>query len=196
MRRDCGGRPGSAGQEEGQEGQEEGQEEEGPHGESESPRTPAVNGSSLQDHLYPPPRPFPPPLSSLPATTHPIPAHPNHPTVVPTSRPTTNHQLPNRQPQADRSIESLFAELVSNGILQQCPHVHVRDYLGSSSYMAATLEKANIIPDPSMAQARGATERVAALGGRWAYVCCPQGSSERVSGLLPSPMDGNADFPR
>ena len=60
--------------------------------------------------------------------------------------------------QADRSIESLFAELVSNGILQQCPHVHVRDYLGSSSFMAATLEKANIIPDPSMAQVGGRAE--------------------------------------
>ena len=57
--------------------------------------------------------------------------------------------------QADRSIESLFAELVSNGILQPCPHVHIRDYLGCSSYMAATLEKANIIPDPSMAQVGG-----------------------------------------
>lgn len=61
-----------------------------------------------------------------------------------------------KDPTADRSIESLFAELVSNGILQQCPHVHVRDYLGSSSFMAATLEKANIIPDPSMAQIRQA----------------------------------------
>lgn len=66
--------------------------------------------------------------------------------------------------QADRSIESLFAELVSNGILQQCPHVHVRDYLGSSSFMAATLEKANIIPDPSMAQV-GAV-RARAVGAR------------------------------
>lgn len=59
--------------------------------------------------------------------------------------------------QADRSIESLFAELVSNGILRPVPHVHVRDYLGSPSYVAATLEKANIIPDPSMAQVRHAS---------------------------------------
>lgn len=40
-----------------------------------------------------------------------------------------------KDPTADRSIESLFAELVSNGILQPCPHVHVRDYLGSSGFM-------------------------------------------------------------
>jgi hypothetical protein len=46
-----------------------------------------------------------------------------------------------KDPTADRSIESLFAELVSNGILQPCPHVHVRDYIGCSSYMQATLEK-------------------------------------------------------
>lgn len=44
-----------------------------------------------------------------------------------------------KDPTADRSIESLFAELVSNGILVPCPHVHVRDYLGSSSYMQVRL---------------------------------------------------------
>lgn len=49
-------------------------------------------------------------------------------------------------------MESLFAELVSNGILQKCPQTHIQDYLGCYSYMGATLEKANIIPDPSMAQ--------------------------------------------
>ena len=59
-----------------------------------------------------------------------------------------------KDPTADRSIESLFAELVSNGILVPCPHVHVRDYLGSTSFMQATLEKAAVIPDPSMAQIR------------------------------------------
>ena len=44
---------------------------------------------------------------------------------------------------------------VSNGILVPCPHVHVRDYLGSTSFMQATLEKANVIPDPSMSQVCG-----------------------------------------
>lgn len=46
-----------------------------------------------------------------------------------------------KDPTSDRSIESLFAELVSNGILQPCPHAHVRDYLGSPAFMQATLEK-------------------------------------------------------
>jgi hypothetical protein len=54
--------------------------------------------------------------------------------------------------QADRSMESLYAELVSNGILVPVPPVHIQDYLGAYSYMGATLEKAGIIPDPSMAQ--------------------------------------------
>lgn len=68
-----------------------------------------------------------------------------------------------KDPTADRSIESLFAELVSNGILQPCPHVHVRDYIGSSSFMQATLEKANVIPDPSLAQIRQALTEFAVL---------------------------------
>ena len=49
-------------------------------------------------------------------------------------------------------MESLFAELVSNGIIQPVPSMHINDYLGSFSYMGSTLEKAGIIPDPSMAQ--------------------------------------------
>jgi len=57
----------------------------------------------------------------------------------------------------------LFAELVSNGILVPCPHVHVRDYMGSSSFMQATLEKANAIPDPSMSQIRQALTEYAIL---------------------------------
>ncbi|KAG1669632.1 hypothetical protein FOA52_010792 [Chlamydomonas sp. UWO 241] len=68
-----------------------------------------------------------------------------------------------KDPTADRSIESLFAELVSNGILVPCPHMHVRDYLGSSSFMQATMEKANVIPDPSMAQIRQAMTEYAIL---------------------------------
>ena len=69
-----------------------------------------------------------------------------------------------KDPTADRSIESLFAELVSNGILVPCPHVHVRDYLGSTSYMQATLEKAAVIPDPSMAQIRQVREAASERG--------------------------------
>jgi hypothetical protein len=57
--------------------------------------------------------------------------------------------------QADRSMESLFAELASNGVLVSPPKVELADYLGGYSFMGATLEKAGIIPDPSLAQVRG-----------------------------------------
>ena len=50
-------------------------------------------------------------------------------------------------------MESLFAELASNGVLTRIPRVELADYLGGYSYMGATLEKAGIIPDPSLAQA-------------------------------------------
>ncbi|KAG2497810.1 hypothetical protein HYH03_004081 [Edaphochlamys debaryana] len=89
-----------------------------------------------------------------------------------------------KDPTADRSIESLFAELVSNGILQQCPHVHVRDYLGSSSFMAATLEKANIIPDPSMAQVRQALTEycILPLGSQFIHERAPYTKSVLLYG--------------
>jgi hypothetical protein len=49
-------------------------------------------------------------------------------------------------------MESLFAELASNGVLTSPPKVELADYLGGYSFMGATLEKAGIIPDPSLAQ--------------------------------------------
>jgi hypothetical protein len=61
-------------------------------------------------------------------------------------------------------MESLYAELVSNGILVPVAPVHIQDYLGAYSYMGATLEKAGIIPDPSMAQV-GTCWLVGLVGG-------------------------------
>lgn len=55
-------------------------------------------------------------------------------------------------------MESLFAELASNGVLARLPRVELADYLGGDCYMGSTLEKAGIIPDPSPAQV-GATNR-------------------------------------
>lgn len=51
-------------------------------------------------------------------------------------------------------MESLYAELVSSGVLVRCPQAHVQDYLGAYGYMGSTLGRAGIIPDPSMAQVR------------------------------------------
>lgn len=68
-----------------------------------------------------------------------------------------------KDPTADRSMESLFAELASNGVLVSPPKVELADYLGGYSFMGATLEKAGIIPDPSLAQIRQAVTEFAIL---------------------------------
>ncbi|KAF6264066.1 hypothetical protein COO60DRAFT_270081 [Scenedesmus sp. NREL 46B-D3] len=68
-----------------------------------------------------------------------------------------------KDPTADRSVESLFAELASNGVLVSPPKVELADYLGGNSVMGATLEKAGIIPDPSLAQIRQAVTEFAIL---------------------------------
>jgi len=61
-----------------------------------------------------------------------------------------------KDPTADRSMESLYAELVSSKIIQPIPPRKVADYVGDFNYLGATLEKANLMPDPSMAQVRQA----------------------------------------
>jgi len=69
-----------------------------------------------------------------------------------------------KDPTADRSMESLFAELVSNGILQKVPPgAHLHDYLGACGYVASTLERGGAVPDPSMAQVRHALAEYAVL---------------------------------
>jgi hypothetical protein len=59
-----------------------------------------------------------------------------------------------KDPTGDRSVESLYAELVSNGIVQPCPPRGFGEYVGAYSYLGTTLEKADIRPDPSIAQVR------------------------------------------
>eukprot|EP00899_Mesostigma_viride_P008882 jgi/Mesvir1/17996/Mv09337-RA.2 len=59
-----------------------------------------------------------------------------------------------KDPTSERSMESLYAELVSNGILMTVPKHTMDEYLGSFSYLGATLEKAAIVPEPSMSQVR------------------------------------------
>ena len=60
-----------------------------------------------------------------------------------------------KDPTGDRSAESLYAELVSNGIVQPCPPRGFAEFVGAYSYLGTTLEKADIRPDPSIAQVRG-----------------------------------------
>lgn len=59
-----------------------------------------------------------------------------------------------KDPTGDRSAESLYAELVSNGIVQPCPPRGFAEFVGAYSYLGTTLEKADIRPDPSLAQVR------------------------------------------
>lgn len=49
-------------------------------------------------------------------------------------------------------MESLFAELAANNVLGTLPRAELAEYLGGGGYMGATLEKAGLIPEPSMAQ--------------------------------------------
>ena len=60
----------------------------------------------------------------------------------------------NKQNQADRSIESLYAELAASGVAARCPPAHVADYIGARGLVAAALERAGVAPEASMAQVR------------------------------------------
>ncbi|XRB06577.1 dynein regulatory complex subunit 11 [Pycnococcus provasolii] len=59
-----------------------------------------------------------------------------------------------KDPTADRSIESLYAELASNGIIQAIPKRKLEDYAGAFNFLGSAQQKAGIVPDPSMAQVR------------------------------------------
>lgn len=56
--------------------------------------------------------------------------------------------------QADRSLEALYAELVSNGIIQPCPARPLQDYLGTVNFLGSVLQSQGLIPDPSCAEMR------------------------------------------
>ncbi|CAM9361889.1 unnamed protein product [Lampetra planeri] len=54
----------------------------------------------------------------------------------------------------DRTIESLFEELVLQGILIRPPKVQLSDFLGEYSYLGTTLRQADIEPMPSLSDVR------------------------------------------
>ncbi|KAA6424958.1 MAG: IQ and AAA domain-containing 1-like [Trebouxia sp. A1-2] len=59
-----------------------------------------------------------------------------------------------KDPTADRILESLYAELVSNGIIRPCPARPLQDYLGTVNLLGSVLQAQGLIPDPSCAQMR------------------------------------------
>ncbi|KAJ8276938.1 hypothetical protein GJAV_G00069570 [Gymnothorax javanicus] len=54
----------------------------------------------------------------------------------------------------DRSIQSLFQELVEQGLLKQAEAINLKDYLGDFSYLGTTLRQTDIEPMPSLSDVR------------------------------------------
>ena len=82
-----------------------------------------------------------------------------------------------KDPTAERSVESLYAELVSSGLVYQPPKQSLEDYVGGFNFLGATLDKAGLKPDPSMAQ----------VGRRLAVLILRQGIA--AQGIM---LDGTA----
>ncbi|XP_066573569.1 dynein regulatory complex protein 11 isoform X2 [Amia ocellicauda] len=55
---------------------------------------------------------------------------------------------------ADRTIESLYQELVEQGLLKQADTIKLDDYLGDYSYLGTTLRQTDIEPMPSLSDVR------------------------------------------
>ncbi|KAK3595612.1 hypothetical protein CHS0354_009573 [Potamilus streckersoni] len=54
----------------------------------------------------------------------------------------------------DRTIESLYEELVMQGIIVRCQPVKLSDFIGEYSYLGTTLRQADIEPMPSLSDVR------------------------------------------
>uniref|UniRef100_A0A8W8LMD2 ATPase AAA-type core domain-containing protein n=1 Tax=Magallana gigas TaxID=29159 RepID=A0A8W8LMD2_MAGGI len=54
----------------------------------------------------------------------------------------------------DRTIESLYEELVKEGIIVRCPQIRLSEFEGEYSYLGTTLRQANIEPMPSLSDVR------------------------------------------
>ncbi|KAI1889251.1 hypothetical protein AGOR_G00177220 [Albula goreensis] len=55
---------------------------------------------------------------------------------------------------ADRSIESLYQELVEQGLLKPGKTINLEDYIGDYSYLGTTLRQTDIEPMPSLSDVR------------------------------------------
>ncbi|XP_069502115.1 IQ and AAA domain-containing protein 1-like [Ambystoma mexicanum] len=54
----------------------------------------------------------------------------------------------------DRSLDSLYEELVLQGILKPAQNVHLMDFVGDFSYLGTTLRQGNVEPMPSLLDVR------------------------------------------
>ncbi len=73
--------------------------------------------------------------------------------------------------QADRSIESLYEQLVVSGIAGPSPASHIADYVGAFAFLATMLAKAKNARNPSLPQIRQAITEFALLplGSQYAW---------------------------
>ncbi|XP_046905640.1 dynein regulatory complex protein 11 isoform X2 [Hypomesus transpacificus] len=55
---------------------------------------------------------------------------------------------------ADRTVESLYQELVEQGLLKQADPVKLKEYVGDYSYLGTTLRQTDIEPMPSLSDVR------------------------------------------
>ena len=73
--------------------------------------------------------------------------------------------------QADRSIESLYEQLVASGIAGPSPASHMADYVGAFAFLGTMLAKAKNARSPSLPQIRQAITEFALLplGSQYAW---------------------------
>lgn len=85
---------------------------------------------------------------------------------------------------ADRTIESLYEELVQQGILIHYPQITLKDYVGDYSYLGTTLRQADIEPMPSLSDVRQlvALYGVLPLGSQAVHENMPQIKSILLAG--------------
>ncbi|CAK8678578.1 unnamed protein product [Clavelina lepadiformis] len=85
---------------------------------------------------------------------------------------------------ADRTIESLYEELVQQGVLAPCPEVWLSQYIGDYSYLGTTLRQVDLEPMPSLSDVRQlvALYGILPLGSQVVHENMPQVKSLLLAG--------------
>nr|CAB3255453.1 IQ and AAA domain-containing protein 1-like [Phallusia mammillata] len=85
---------------------------------------------------------------------------------------------------ADRTIESLYEELVQQGVLSKCPQIWMNEFIGDYSYLGTTLRLADIEPMPSLSDVRQLVSLygVLPLGSQFVHENMPQIKSLLLAG--------------
>ncbi|GBP98229.1 Dynein regulatory complex protein 11 [Eumeta japonica] len=88
----------------------------------------------------------------------------------------------------DRTTESLFEELVTNGIIRPYPSMSIDDYIGEKCYIGAELRKQEAEPSPCLGDVRQLIKEycVLPLGAEYVRANSPQTSWKRQKMLVHS----------